>query len=93
MAERSNGCSDETLLAPFAAKRRLRREMTEDYYWIGAEETISIFSNSWNDHNSFIYLSLFETHVGHMFNKLSYVCDDWKLFCELVSTNLLTRCE
>ena len=45
MAERSDGCSGETLLAPYTMRKRLQRKMTEDYYyWIGVQENIGMFS-------------------------------------------------
>ena len=34
MAERSDGCSRETLVAPCTRKKRLQRKMTKDYNWI-----------------------------------------------------------
>ena len=34
--------------------------MTEDYYWIGAQKNIGMFSKSQSDGNNFIWLSLFE---------------------------------
>ena len=46
MAERSDGCSDETLLAPCRRKKRLQRKMAIDYYWIGVQENIGMFSKS-----------------------------------------------
>ena len=48
IAERSDGCSDETLLAPCTGKRRLQRKMTKDYYWIhvGVQENNGMFSKS-----------------------------------------------
>ena len=45
-AERSDGFSGETLLAPCTRKKSLQRKMTKDYYWIGVQETIGMFSNS-----------------------------------------------
>ena len=44
MAERSDGCSDEILLAFCTRKRRLEIKMTENYYWIGVQENIGMFS-------------------------------------------------
>ena len=44
MAERSDGCSGETLLAPCTRKKRLHRKMTKDNYWIGAQEHIGTLS-------------------------------------------------
>ena len=35
MAEGSDGCSGETLLAPCTRKKRLQRKMTKDNYWTG----------------------------------------------------------
>ena len=49
MAERSDGCSGETLLASCTRKKRLQRKMTKDYYWIGAPENIGMFSKSRSD--------------------------------------------
>ena len=60
--------------------------MTKDNYQTSAKENIGMFSNMWNDRNSFIYLSLFKRQVRPMFSGLLYPCDDWKLFCEPVST-------
>ena len=54
MAERSDGCSGETLLAPCTRKKRLHRKTTKDHYWIGVQENIGMFSKSWNDRNSLI---------------------------------------
>ena len=45
MAERSDGCSGETLLAPCACwKKKPQRNITKDYYWVGAKESIGIFN-------------------------------------------------
>ena len=44
MVKGSNGCSGETLLAPCARKKMLQRKMTNDYYWIGVQENIGMFS-------------------------------------------------
>ena len=44
MAERSDGCSGQTLLAPCTRKKRVQRKMTNDYYWIGVQENIGMFS-------------------------------------------------
>ena len=46
MAERSDGCSGETLVAPCARKKRLQRKTTKDHYWIGGEEIIGVFIES-----------------------------------------------
>ena len=43
MADRSDGCSGEALLA-LCARTKMKRKMTKDYYWIGAEENIGMFS-------------------------------------------------
>ena len=43
MAESSNGYSFEALLAACARKRKLQRKITDDY-WLGAEESIGMFS-------------------------------------------------
>ena len=42
----SGGCSGETLLATCTRKKRLQRKMTKDYYWIGVQENIGMFSKS-----------------------------------------------
>ena len=42
MAQRSDGCSGKTLLAPCIRKKRLQRKMTEDYYWVGVQENIDL---------------------------------------------------
>ena len=44
MAEGSDGCSGETLLAPCTRKKSLLRKMTKDNYWIGVQENIGMFS-------------------------------------------------
>ena len=44
MTERSDGGSGETLLAPYTRKKKLQRKMTNDYYWIGVQENIGMFS-------------------------------------------------
>ena len=54
MAERSDGCSVEKLMAPCTRKKRLQRKMTKDYYWISVQENISMFSKSQSDRNSLI---------------------------------------
>ena len=54
MAERSDGCSGETLLAPCTRKKRLQTKINEDYYWIGVQENIGMFSRSQSDRNSLI---------------------------------------
>ena len=46
MAERLDGCSGETLLAPCTRKKRLQRKMTKDNYWIGVQENSGMFSKS-----------------------------------------------
>ena len=46
MAERSEGCSGETFLAPCTRKKGLQRKMTEDDYWIDVQEHIGMFSKS-----------------------------------------------
>ena len=43
MAERSDGCSGETWLAPCTRKNR---KMTKDNYWIDVQENIGMFSKS-----------------------------------------------
>ena len=67
-----DGCSGETLLAPCTRKKRLQRKMTKYCHWIGVQENIGIY--------------LCERPARPMFIKLSYSCDDRKLFCELAST-------
>ena len=54
MAERSDGCSDEALLAPYTNKKSRQRKMTKDYCWTGVQESIAMFSKSWSDLHSFI---------------------------------------
>ena len=49
MTERSDGCSGDTLLAPCTREKRQQRKMTKDYYWIGVQENIDMFSKSWSD--------------------------------------------
>ena len=46
MAKRSDVCSGETLLVPCTREKRLQRKLTEDYYWIGLQENIGMFSKS-----------------------------------------------
>ena len=46
MAERSDGCSGEKLLAPCTRKKRLQITITKDYYWIAVQENIGMFSKS-----------------------------------------------
>ena len=46
MAERSDDCNGETLLAPCARKKRPQRKITNYCYWIGAEETIGMLHKS-----------------------------------------------
>ena len=61
MAEQSDGCHGETLLALCARKKTLQRKMTKDYHWIGGEENNGMFSKSLNDFilsYLIIYLSL-----------------------------------
>ena len=41
-----DGCSGEILLASCTTKKRLQRKMTKDYYWIGVQEHIGMFSKS-----------------------------------------------
>ena len=43
MAERSDGCSGQTFLAP-CTRKKLQKKMTDDYYWIGVQENIGMFS-------------------------------------------------
>ena len=44
LAERSKGCSSQTLLACNETKERLQIKIANDYYWIGAEENLGKFS-------------------------------------------------
>ena len=44
MAEGTDGCSCETLVAPCTRKKRLQRKMTKDNYWLGVQENIGMFS-------------------------------------------------
>ena len=46
MAEGSDGCSGETLLAPCTRKKRLQKKMTKYNYWIGVQEHIGTLSKS-----------------------------------------------
>ena len=46
IAEGSDGCSGETLLAPCTRKKRLQRKMAKDNYWIGVQENIGMFGKS-----------------------------------------------
>ena len=41
-----DGCSGETWLALCTRKKRLQRMITKDYYWIGIQEDIDMFSKS-----------------------------------------------
>ena len=77
-------------MAHSAKKKKLQRNMTKDYYWMGAAENIGMFSNLRNVRKNFIYLYLFEPQVRPLFNKLSFPSDDWELFCEPASTCQLT---
>ena len=70
MAERSDGCSGEALLAPCTRKKRLQRKMIKDYYCIGVQEHIDMLSKSYSDRNSLIQLSLFERPARPMFIKM-----------------------
>ena len=42
--DQSDDCSGEILLGPCTRKKRLQRKMTKDYYWIGVQENIGMFS-------------------------------------------------
>ena len=53
MAERLDGCSGETLLAPCTTKKRLQRKITKDY-GIDVQENIGMFSKSKSGRNSLI---------------------------------------
>ena len=44
----------KTLLAPCTRKKKLQRKMTKDYYWLGIQENIGMFSKSESDRNSSI---------------------------------------
>ena len=45
MAERSDSCSGENLLAPCTRKKTLQRKLTEGgYCWIGVQENIGMLS-------------------------------------------------
>ena len=46
MAQRSDSCSGETLMASSAMKKRLQRKTTKNYYWIGAKQNIVMFGES-----------------------------------------------
>ena len=46
MAERSDSCSGETLLGNCTREKRLQKNMTKVYYWIGAQKNIGMFSKS-----------------------------------------------
>ena len=41
IAERSDGCSGETLLSLSTRKMRMQRKMTKDYYWMGVQEILA----------------------------------------------------
>ena len=88
MVEGSGGCSGETLLATCTRKKRLQRKMTKDYYWIGVQGNIGMFSKSWSDRNSLILLSLFERPARPMFIKMRR-----QEIVMRASEYLLTRCE
>ena len=45
-SKRSDGCSGQALLAPCTRKKRLQKKMTNDYYWVGVQENIGMFSKS-----------------------------------------------
>ena len=49
-------------------KKRLQRRITTDYCWIGGQENIFMFCESWSDRKSFNQLPLFERPVRPMFN-------------------------
>ena len=70
MAEQSDGCSGETLVAPCTRKERLQRKMTKDYYWIGVHENIGMLGTSYSNRNSLIWMSLFERPAWPMFIKM-----------------------
>ena len=76
------------IAGPCTRKKRLQRKMTKDYYWIGVQENIGMFSKSYGDRNSLISPLLLERPARPVFIKLSYSCDmdDRKLFFELAST-------
>ena len=69
-------------------KKRLQRKMTKDYYWIGAEENISVCAVSHKMTTTALFSCLnLKNKYACMFSKLSYPCNDRKLFYELVSTH------
>ena len=59
--------------------------MTEDYYWIGAQENMAYSVSRKMIIMVFIYLSPFERQVRPMLNKLPYLRYNWNFFCELAS--------
>ena len=69
-AERSDSCRGETLLALCTRKKKLQLKITKDYYWIGIQENIGMFSKSYSNRNSLIKLSLFERPARPMFIKM-----------------------
>ena len=48
MAEQSDSCNGETLLAPCVKKKlkKLQRKMAKEYYWIGIEKSTGMFRKS-----------------------------------------------
>ena len=44
MAERSDGCSGDILLALCMRKNRLQRNLSKGYYWISDQENINMFT-------------------------------------------------
>ena len=54
MADRSDGCSGETLLVSCTSKKMLQRKMTKYYYWVGVQDNIGMLSKAQSDHNSLI---------------------------------------
>ena len=46
MAERSDDCSGEQCSLIIQGKKRLQIKITKDYYWIGVQENIGMFSKS-----------------------------------------------
>ena len=50
---------------------------------------IDMLSKLWKDPDG-LFTCLLKRQVRPMLNKLSYPRDDWKLFCKLTGTHLLT---
>ena len=56
MAERSDSCSGEILLDPCTRKKRQQGKMTQDHYWIGAQENIVLHHTYINLGHGLIWL-------------------------------------